>query len=216
VILDLSHEITAGLLTYPGLPPPELHTAVSRSETAARLHDGVSFEVEVLTLVGNTGTYLDAPFHYHAGLADIGELPLDRLVNVPIALVNAVGMTSIGTSELSSTGELAGHAVLFHTGWSKHWGGPVYSGPGSPYLTADAVAALIEADVAVVGIDSLNIDNTGDPARPAHQGLLGAGIPIIEHLTNLELVPAQGATLTALPAPVRRMASFPVRAVAVC
>ncbi len=216
MILDLSHEISAGLVTYPGLAPPELSTVLSRAETAAWLGPGVSFEVTSLTLVGNTGTYIDAPLHYHAGLADIGELPLDRLVDVPIALVTALDVTSIGRDRLDEPGRLAGRAVLIHTGWARHWGTPSYAGPGSPHLTADAVAALIDAGPAVVGIDSLNVDDPDDPARPAHQGLLGAGIPIIEHLANLESMPAGGARLTALPAPVRGMASFPVRAVAVC
>jgi kynurenine formamidase len=212
LIIDLSHPI--GTFTYPGLPPPELRTVVTREETAARLAPGISFEIEALTLVGNTGTYIDSPFHYHAHLADIAGLPLERIVDVPVTVVQAVGLTSVGRDRLGDAGRLAGRAVLIHTGWSRRWGTPEYTNQDCPHLTADAVAALIEADVAVVGIDSLNIDNPGDPARPAHQGLLGAGIPIIEHLTNLAAVP-DGARLTALPAPVRGMASFPVRAIAV-
>jgi kynurenine formamidase len=164
LIIDLSHPI--GRFTYPGLPPPELRTVVTRAETAARLAPGVSFEIESLSLVGNTGTYIDSPFHYHAG-------------------------------------------------WSQHWGTPRYTELDCPHLAADAVGALIDAGVAVVGIDSLNIDCPSDEERPAHHGLLGAGIPVIEHLTNLASVP-DGARLTALPAPVRGMASFPVRAIAVC
>jgi kynurenine formamidase len=187
---------------------------VTREESAARLAPGISFEIEALTLVGNTGTYIDSPFHYHAHLADIAGLPLERIVDVPVTVVQAVGLTSVGRDRLGDADRLAGRAVLIHTGWSRRWGTPEYTNQDCPHLTADAVAALIEADVAVVGIDSLNIDNPGDPARPAHQGLLGAGIPIIEHLTNLAAVP-DGARLTALPAPVRGMASFPVRAIAV-
>jgi kynurenine formamidase len=212
LIIDLSHPI--GTFTYPGLPPPELRTVVTREETAARLAPGISFEIEALTLVGNTGTYIDSPFHYHAERADIAGLPLERIVDVPVTVVQAEGVTSVGSDRLGDAGLLAGRAVLIHTGWSRHWGTPEYTRQDCPHLSADAVAALIEADVAVVGIDSLNIDNPGDPARPAHQGLLGAGIPIIEHLTNLAAVP-DGARLTALPAPVRGMASFPVRAIAV-
>ncbi|HEX7995288.1 MAG TPA: cyclase family protein [Streptosporangiaceae bacterium] len=212
MIIDLSHPI--GTFAYPGLPPPELRTVVTREETAARLAAGISFEIEALTLVGNTGTYIDSPFHYHADRADIAGLPLERIVDVPVTVVQAAGVTSVGRDRLGDSGRLAGRAVLIHTGWSRHWGTPEYTNQDCPHLTADAVAALIEADVAVVGIDSLNIDNPGDPARPAHQGLLGAGIPIIEHLTNLAAVP-DGARLTALPAPVRGMASFPVRAIAV-
>jgi arylformamidase len=212
LIIDLSHPI--GTFAYPGLPPPELRTVVTREETAARLAPGISFEIEALTLVGNTGTYIDSPFHYYADLADIAGLSLERIVDVPVTVVQAVGVTSVGSDQFGDAAQLAGRAVLIHTGWSRHWGTPEYTNQDCPHLTADAVAALIDARVAVVGIDSLNIDNPGDPSRPAHQGLLGAGIPIIEHLTNLAAVP-DSARLTALPAPVRGMASFPVRAIVV-
>jgi arylformamidase len=215
MIIDLSHEITAGMTTFPGLAAPRLDVAVSRAESAGRLGSGASFEIESLTLVGNTGTYLDAPFHYHADQADIARLPLERLVNVPVAMVRAAGRTAVTAADLGDPGRWRDAAVLVHTGWATHWGTPRYQDLACPHLTEPAVAALIEAGPAVVGIDSLNIDNPADPTRPAHQGLLGAGIPIIEHLTNLESVPDTGARLIALPAPVRAMASFPIRAVAV-
>jgi len=213
LIIDLSHQI--GDFAYPGLPPPELRTVVTREETAGRLAPGVSFEIEALTLVGNTGTYMDSPFHYHADLADVAGLPLERIVDVPVLVVRAEGATSIGRERLGDLDRLSGRAVLIHTGWSSRWGTPGYSAPECPHLAADSVAALVEAGVAVVGIDSLNIDSPADPERPAHQSLLRAGIPIIEHMTNLDQLP-DGARLTALPAPVSGMASFPVRAVAVC
>jgi arylformamidase len=215
MIIDLSHEIAGGLVTYPGLAAPRLEVAVSREQSAMRLSGGVSFEIESLTLIGNTGTYIDAPYHYHADRADVAVLPLDRLVNVPVAVVRAVGRTAVTAADLGDPGLLRGTAVLVHTGWAAHWGTPRYHDLDCPHLTAGAVAVLVRAGVAVVGIDSLNIDDPADPDRPAHQGLLGAGIPIIEHLANLDAVPATGARLTALPAPVRGMASFPVRAIAV-
>jgi kynurenine formamidase len=214
MIIDLSHEITAGMATYPGLPVPELRTFVSREQSAKRLDSGVSFEIDSLTLIGNTGTYVDAPFHFHSDLPDIGQLPLDRLVGVPIAMVRAHGH-AVTPADLGDVSRLTGHAVLVHTGWDRYWGTPRYLEFDCPHLTAEAVQALIESEAAIVGIDSLNIDSPGEPSRPAHHGLLGAGIPIIEHLTNLASVPDTGARLTVLPAPVRGMASFPVRAVAV-
>jgi arylformamidase len=213
MIIDLSHEITAGMTTYPGLPVPELQTLISREQSAKRLDSGVSFEINSLTLVGNTGTYMDAPFHFHADLPDIGQLPLDRLVSVPIAMVRASGLAAVTAADLGDLSRLSGRAVLVHTGWDRYWGTPRYLEFDCPHLTAEAVDALSAA--VIVGIDSLNIDNPADPSRPAHHGLLGAGIPIIEHLTNLGWVPDTGASLTVLPAPVRGMASFPVRAVAV-
>jgi arylformamidase len=215
MFVDLSHEIIAGMVTYPGISGPHLQTGVSRADSAARLGTGVSFEIDALTLVGNTGTYLDSPFHFHADRADLARVPLERLVNVPIVIVHAYGRSSVGAAELGDPGRLWGKAVLVHTGWARHWGTPRYLDLDCPHLTADAVATLVDANVALVGIDSLNIDDPTDPSRPAHHGLLGADIPIVEHLTNLEAVPETGAHLIALPAPVRSMASFPVRAVAV-
>ena len=215
MIVDLSHEIAAGMVTYPGVAGPRLEVTASRAATAARLGSGVSFEMESLTLAGNTGTYLDSPFHYHAGRADLARLPLERLVNVPVFMVRAVGRTAVTAAELGDPGRLWGAAVLVHTNWARHWGTPRYLDLDCPHLTADAADALVAANVALAGIDSLNIDDPADPARPAHQRLLGNDIPIIEHLTNLGAVPDSGARLTALPAPVRAMASFPVRAVAV-
>lgn len=214
MIIDLSHQIAGGMVTYPGLPGPRLRVAVSRAQSAARLEDGVSFEVESLTLVGNTGTYIDAPYHYHPGQPDIAHLPLERLVNVPVTMVRALGQRGVTAASLGDPARMKGTAVLVETGWAEHWGTPRYARPGSPHLTADAAAALVAAQAAVVGIDSLSIDDPADPTRPAHQRLLHAGIPIVEHLTNLAAVPAAGARLTALPAPVRGMASFPLRAVA--
>jgi kynurenine formamidase len=215
VIVDLSHEIVAGMATYPGLAGPQLQIVTSRADSAARLAAGVSFEIDSVTLVGNTGTYIDAPFHYHAERADIARLPLERLVNVPIVMVRAFGLPAVTALDLGDLGRLWGRAVLVHTGWARYWGTPRYLDLDCPHLTADAVDALVEANPALVGIDSLNMDDPADPHRPAHHRLLAADIPIIEHLTNLDSVPEVGARLIALPAPIRGVASFPVRPVAV-
>ena len=215
MIVDLSHEIAPGMVTYRGIAGPQLEVVMSREATAARLGSGVSFEIESLTLAGNTGTYLDSPFHYHADRADLARLPLERLVNVPVAMVRAAGRTAVTAADLGDPGRLWGKAVLVHTNWARHWGTPRYLDLDCPHLTADAVDALVAAHIALAGIDSLKIDDPDDPARPAHQRLLGADIPIVEHLTNLGSVPDDGARLTVLPPPVRAMASFPVRAVAV-
>lgn len=215
MIIDLSHEIVAGMVTYPGIASPHLRVAVSRAESAARLGSGASFEIESLTLVGNTGTYLDSPYHFHADGPDVAHLPLQRLVNVPIAMIRAYGRSSVTAADLGDPADLWGRAVLVHTGWARHWGISRYCELDCPHLTVEAVDAVVDANAALVGIDSLNVDNPNDPERPAHQRLLAAGIPILEHLTNLDAVPDIGARLTALPAPVRGMASFPVRAIAV-
>jgi len=215
MIVDLSHEIVPGMLTYPGLAGPQLQTVVSRKESAERLGPGVSLEITSITLVGNTGTYVDAPFHFHADRADVAHLPLERLVNVPIVMIRVRERSEVTADDLGERDRLWGRAVLVHTGWSRHWGTDRYLDFDCPHLRADAVDALVDANVALIGIDSLNIDDPSDPDRPAHNRLLGADIPIIEHLTNLQSVPDAGARLTALPPPARGMASFPVRAIAV-
>jgi arylformamidase len=215
VIVDLSHRIEPGMRTYPGLDPPTLRTVISRADSQQHLVSGVSFEIEALTLVGNTGTYLDAPFHFHADRADLAALPVERLVNVPIVVIRALEVRAVTTVHLGDPSRLWGGAVLINTGWSRHWGTDRYLDLDNPFLATDAVDALVAANAAIVGIDSLNIDDPADPRRPAHHGLLGADIPIIEHLTNLHAVPDHGARLIAVPAPVTGMASFPVRAAAV-
>jgi kynurenine formamidase len=215
-IVDLSHPIVDGMTTYPGLPGPRLRTHISRSESGARLATGVSFHIGAVDLVANTGTYLDAPFHFHADGPDVAGLALERLVDVPAVVVRALGLDAVGAEALPPAERLAGHAVLVHTGHARHWGSERYLGPTAPHLSAAAVDALVAAGPALVGIDSLNIDDVADLARPAHHGLLGAGIPILEHLTGLDELPDGGPVrLTALPAPVRGMGTFPVRAVAV-
>lgn len=211
--LELSHQITDGMVTYPGLPAPRIREHTSRAASTANLAEGVSFAIHGIEMVANTGTYLDAPYHYHADGADIAALAPERLVDVPITVVRAVDAPSIGAALLGDPGRLWGHAVLIETGWSRHWGTPAYLA-GSPYLTREAARVLVDANVALVGIDALNIDDVTDPTRPVHSGLLGAGIPIVEHLTNLAALPDDGARLTAVPAPVHGMATFPVRALA--
>lgn len=208
--VDLSHAVEHGMITYPGLPAPVVSTHRERTE----ISPGVSFHIGRIDLVANTGTYVDAPFHYHSDGPDVAALPLERLVDVPAVRVSAYGVPVIGPDVLGEPDRLWGKAVLVHTGWSRHWGTERY-GTGSPYLTADAARLLVEANVALLGVDALNVDDTADPVRPVHDTLLASGIPILEHLTNLSALPDDDFRLTALPAPVRGLGSFPVRAVAV-
>lgn len=213
--IDLSHRIAEDMPTSPGLPGPQVRVHTDRAQSRARLGTGVSFHIGQLSLVGNTGTYVDAPFHYHADLADLADLPLERLVDVPIEMVRAAWAGGpVTVADLGDLDRLWGRAVLVHTGWSRLWGSPAYL-EDNPHLSAAAVDALVGANVAVVGIDSVNIDSIADPFRPAHHRLLGAGIPIIEHLTRLDRLPDTGARLVALPAPIVGLGSFPVRAVAI-
>ena len=214
VLVDLSHPIVAGMTTYPGLPGPTVETHVSREESAARMAPGVSFHIARLSMVANTGTYVDAPFHFHDTGPDVAALALERLVDVPAVVVDATDRLAVGADAFAGL-DLAGVAVLVRTGWSRHWGTDAYLSSDNPHLTADAVDLLVGAAPALVGIDSLNIDAVTDTSRPAHHRLLGAGIPVVEHLTALDALPPRGARVTVLPAPVVGMGTMPVRAVAV-
>ena len=213
-LVDLSHPIIEGMTTYPGLPLPSIEPFLTRAASAGKYAPGVTFAIDVITLCGNTGTYLDSPFHRHADGTDLAGLPLERLVDVPAVRVDVTGSSSAAVEARQLVPyDLAGRAVLVHTGFDRHWGTEAYL-RDNPFLAPDAVDLLVGAGAALVGIDSLNIDSTADPARPAHSELLRAAIPIVEHLTNLGAVPVEGATFTALPAPVRGTGTFPVRAVA--
>jgi len=213
-LIDLSHPIQAGMITYPGLPGPVLSDHLTREASRKTYSPGTSFLIAKIEMVANTGTYVDAPFHRFEGREDVAGLPLSRLAGVPGIAADAAGRGRALDADLLTGMSVRGRAVLVRTGWSAHFGTPRY-GEGHPYLTRAAAQALVDGGAAVVGIDSLNIDDTKDFERPVHTLLLGAGIPIVEHLTNLESLPRDGFRFTAVPAPVRGMGSFPVRAYAV-
>lgn len=213
-LVDLSHPIVAGMTTYPGLPVPSIRPHLRREDSEGKYAPGVTFAIDVIELCGNTGTYVDSPFHRHADGADLSGLPLERLHDLPAVRIDVTGSTSpgIGARALLPY-ELRGRAVLVHTGFARHWGTDAYL-RDNPFLAPDAVDHLVREGAALVGIDSVNIDSTADPKRPAHSELLRAGIPIVEHLTGLEQVPVDGFRFSAVPAPVRGTGTFPVRAIA--
>jgi arylformamidase len=210
--LDLSHTIEHGMTTYPGLPGPIICDFLSREASRARYAPGVEFQIGKIEMVANTGTYLDAPFHRYASGKDISELPLESLAGLDAVVVRGAGGQAIDRDAFAGRA-LAGKAVLVRTGWDVHWGTATYL-DGHPYLTADAAEHLVRAGAALVGIDSLNIDDMRDLARPVHSALLGAGIPIVEHLCRLGPLPESGFRFTAVPAKVAGFGSWPVRAFA--
>ena len=213
--VDLSHPIEAGMVTYPGLPAPRVGEHLSREASKGKYAQGTTFSIASIEMVANTGTYVDAPFHRFAGGADLAALPLERLAGVPGLVVDArQAGRALGAETFSGT-DVAGRAVLFSTGWDAHWRTSKYGAGGHPYLTRAAAEALARAGAFLVGIDSLNIDDTSDGERPAHTVLLDAGIPIVEHLCRLSELPAAGFRFHAVPAPWRGVGSFPVRAYAV-
>jgi arylformamidase len=211
MLLDLSHTVRDGLVTYPGLPAAHVCDYLTREASRGRYAPGVEFHIGKIEMVANTGTYVDAPFHRYAEGKDLEKLPLEALVDLDGQVVSSQA-TAIGPEAFEGVA-LEGRAVLVHTGWSRHFGRPAY-GEGSPYLTAAAARLLRDEKAALVGIDALNVDDVRDGERPVHSILLAAGIPICEHLTGLEQLPPRGFRFFAAPVKVKAMGTFPVRAFA--
>ena len=211
VLVDLSHPIRDGMVTYPGLPGPVIRAHLSREDSREHYAEGTEFHIGAIDMVANTGTYIDAPFHRYAEGADISDLPLDRLVGVPGVVVDA-SERSIGADSFANI-DTWGKAVLIRTGWDSHFGQGDYLGR-HPYLTEAAAQSLIDGGAALVGIDSANIDDTSEGRRSAHSLLLKAGIPLVEHLTRLAQLPDGPFEFFAIPAPVVGLGTFPVRAAA--
>ncbi|BCB75888.1 hypothetical protein GCM10022251_54710 [Phytohabitans flavus] len=215
-LVELNHVISAGMTTYPGLPGPEITPHLTRAESRGRYAPGTEFGIDRISMVGNTGTYLDSPFHRYADGTDLAGLPLDAVADLSVVLVRVTGSAEPGVSARAlAPYEVAGAAVLLHTGWDRHWGTEEYGASDAPYLTEDGAKALAAAGARLVGIDSVNIDSTAGDTRPAHSILLAAGIPVLEHLTGLDKLPPTGARLHAAPPRVRDFGTFPVRAYAI-
>lgn len=215
-VIDLSHRIKAGLITYPGLPAPVIEPFLTRAASRDKYAAGTEFAMDVITMIGNTGTYLDSPFHRYADGRDLAGLDLETLVGLRAEVfhLTVVGeRRGIGADALAGR-DVRGAAVLLHTGWDRHFGTEAY-GFGAPYLTEAGTQFLIDAGATLVGIDSVNIDDTeSGGTRPAHTLLLGAGVHVVEHLTNLGTLPESGARFTAAPPAVEGFGTFPVRAFA--
>ena len=219
IIVDLSHAIEHGTITYPGLPGPVISDHLSREASRERYAPGYEFQIGRIDMVSNTGTYLDTPFHRFPDGHDLSALDPARVAAVPGIVVDGggVGAQEIGPDALATVEglDIAGRAVLFRTGWDRHWGTDRYGEPDHPYLAAAVAERLAEAGAAVVGIDSVNIDDTRTGERPVHTALLAAGVPIVEHLTGLDRIAGRPFTFFAVPPAIRRMGTFPVRALAV-
>ncbi len=209
-LIDVSHAVEDGMVTYRGLPAPVVCDFLSREESRKLYAPGVEFHIGKVEMVANTGTYLDAPFHRYADGADLAGLPLEGVAGLDAVVVRRGGGRAIAAADLRGL-DVRGKAVLIHTGWDRHWRTDAYF-DGHPYLTADAAEWLRSSGAALAGIDSLNIDDTADLARPTHSLLLRAGIPIVEHLTGLGALPDDGFRFFAVPVKVVGMGTFPVRA----
>jgi kynurenine formamidase len=213
-LVDVSHEVEDGMVTYRGLPAPVIRDHWTREESRSHFAPGTEFHIGRIDMVANTGTYVDSPFHRYADGPDLAHLPLESLADLPGLVVRAAGRPARGIDVAALAGLVVrGKAVLLHTGWDVHWRTDRYF-EGHPFLTAAGAAWLADHGAALVGIDSLNIDDTADPRRSAHSTLLRRDIPVVEHLCGLDRLPDAGFRFFAVPVKVRAFGTFPVRAFA--
>lgn len=213
-LIDLSHVITEGMVTYKGLPGPHICDFISREQSAANYDDGSTFQIGRIDMVANTGTYVDVPSHRFAHGKDLSQVEIEAFADLPALVVRQPFEAGLAVDVSAFEGlEVRGKAVLIATGWDRHWGSGQYYHDHS-FLTEKAARQLVADGVAMVGIDSHNIDDTRVRTRPVHTALLGAGIPICEHMTGLGALPDHGFRFTAAPPKVQGMGTFPVRAYA--
>lgn len=211
--VDLSHAVESGTPGYPGLPVPRIEPYISHAASRSQYGGLAEFEISRLFLVGSTGTYLDSPYHRFPRAPDVAALPLESLAGLTGRSIDARFGRDGREVELDLPAGIAGGAVLIRTGWDARWGTADYWAPG-PYLTGPAAEQLVAAGVRLVGVDFWNVDDTRNLSRPVHTTLLGAGIPIVEHLANLADLGIQSFRFFAVPAPIHGAASLPVRAFA--
>jgi kynurenine formamidase len=215
-LIDLSHTIEHGMVTFKGLPAPVICDYWEREASRVHYEDGSTFQIGRIDMVANTGTYLDSPFHRFAEGKDLAGLDLSQLAELDGVVVRQPFEAGLAVDAGAFSGlDVAGKAVLVHTGWDRFWRtGPYFE--NHPFLTEAAARLLVEHGAALVGIDSYNIDDTRTRSRPIHTTLLGADIPIVEHMTNLAVLPDGGFRFCAVPPKVKGFGTFPVRAYAVC
>ncbi|MGL5857011.1 MAG: cyclase family protein [Angustibacter sp.] len=213
--VELSHVITDGMTTYPGLPEPRITPHLTRQASREVYALGTEFAIDRISMVGNTGTYLDSPFHRYADGVDLAGLPLESVADLPAIVVRTAGSPQRAVDvPVLEAHDVAGRAVLLHTGGDARWGTPQYL-DDAPYLTGAGARWLADRGAALVGIDAVNIDDVDGNDRPAHSALLAAGVPVVEHLTGLGQLPPSGFRFTAVPPRVAGFGTFPVRAFAV-
>jgi arylformamidase len=210
LLVDVSHTIEHGMITYKGLPGPVITDYLRREDSATRYAPGTEFHIGKIEMVANTGTYLDSPYHRYARGKDLAALDLNSIANLDGIVVRCLDREI--TEQVFSDIDVKGKAVLVHTGWDQHWRTEEYSSGKHSFLTEGAATYLAKNAAALVGIDSFNIDATSDGNRPAHSVLLGHDIPIVEHLCRLGDLPDSGFKFFAVPVKVLHFGTFPVRA----
>src|SRR5688572_7558912 len=213
-VIDVSHTVEHGMITYKGFPAPVICDWMSREASRSKYAHGTEFQIGKIEMIANTGTYVDSPFHRYENGKDLSELPLESVADLECLVVRMDSVRGPAIDEVPlSASEVGGRAVLFHTGWDRHWRTDAYF-EGHPHLTERAAEWLAGAGAALVGIDSLNIDSVSTGERPVHTVLLGSEIPIVEHMRGLSALPATGSRFFAVPVKVKAFGTFPVRAFA--
>jgi len=209
--VELNHLLENGMKVYPGLPSPMIGSFLDHKESRSHYSGKAEFYLGKVEMACNVGTYLDSPFHRYPDGADLSQVPLEMVAGVPGIVLDAVVSSTRSITFDCSEAELRGRAVLIRTGWDRRWGVDSYWEPG-PYLSGEATDLLVRSKATLVGVDFWNVDNTMDPARPAHTRLLASNILIVEHLCNLSVLPRTGFRFYAVPLRILHGASFPVRA----
>jgi len=211
--VELNHALEDGMKAYPGLPSPKIGAFLDHKASRSRYGGKAEFYIGKVEMVCNISTYLDSPFHRYPDGANLSQIPLEMVAGVPGIVLDAVVSSNHSITFDCKEAELCGRAVLIRTGWDQRWGTDSYWEPG-PYLAEEFTDLLIRSKATLVGVDFWNVDNTKDPARPAHTRLLASNILIVEHLCNLSILPRTGFRFYAIPLRIVRGASFPVRAFA--
>ncbi len=211
-LVDLSHPIEAEMVTYPGLPGPKIDAFLTREDSRSHYDAGTEFHIGSIEMVGNTGTYLDTPFHRFPDGFDLADLDLSSVAGVRGVCVRTDDPEI--TADVVAGLDLTGKALLLATGWDRYWGSNTYGDPTHPFLNGEAAELVVANGVKLVGIDSVNIDDTRGGSRPAHTALLASGVPVVEHLSGLDALVGKPFRFFAVPAPVRGFGTFPVRAFA--
>jgi len=213
-LIDLSHVIENGTITYKGLPGPVICDFLSREASRQNYEEGTEFQIGKIEMVTNTGTYVDCPFHRYENGEDLSQVALERFAHLPAVLVRAEDARTLGIGPEFFKGlSLKGKAVIVRTNWSRHWGTDQYF-ENHPYITEEAAQYLLAQGAVLVGIDSHNIDDTRTRKRPVHTILLNAGILIVEHLCHLDALPVDEFIFNAVPPKFKGVGTFPVRAYA--
>jgi kynurenine formamidase len=211
-LIDVSHTIEHGMITYKGFPAPIICDWLSRKASRSKYAPGTEFQIGKIEMIANTGTYVDSPFHRYENGKDLSELPLESVADLDCLVVRIDTSAAVAIDKVPlAASDVGGRAVLFHTGWDRHWRTDTYF-EGHPHLTERAAEWLAKAGAAIVGIDSLNIDSVATGERPVHTVLLARDIPIVEHMRGLAAVPEQGGRFSAVPVKVKGFGTFPVRA----